>query len=44
MKNVEIHANYLRQLVYDDRMSLIYYRMNEQIVDVFMNPLKKIIF
>jgi hypothetical protein len=39
MKHVEIHAHYLRQLVYDDVVSLEYYRIKDQVVDIFTKPL-----
>ena len=39
MKHVELHAHYSRQLVQDNVVSLVYYRKNDQTVDIFMNPL-----
>ena len=38
-KHIELHPNYLRHLVQEKVFTLVYYRIDDQIVDVFMNPL-----
>ena len=41
MKHVELHCHYLRQLVQDKVVTLVYYRIDDQIVDVFTKPLSE---
>ena len=35
MKHVELHFHYLRQLVWEKVITLVYCRTNDQIVDIF---------
>jgi hypothetical protein len=44
MKHVEIHAHYLRDLVYENILSLEYCRTNDQVVDIFTKHLIEAIF
>ena len=41
MKHVELHFHYLRQLVHKKVIALVYCRIDDQIVDIFMNPFTK---
>jgi len=41
MKHVELHDHYLRQLVCENVVSLKYYIIDDQVVDIFTNPLDK---
>jgi hypothetical protein len=41
MKHVELHAHYLRQLVQENVVNLVYCRTNDQVVDIFMKPLSE---
>jgi uncharacterized protein YlbG (UPF0298 family) len=41
MKHVELHAHYLRQLVQENVVNLVYCRTDDQVVDIFMKPLSK---
>lgn len=41
MKHVELHVHYLRQLVHDHVVSLLYCRTNDQVVDIFMKSVSK---
>jgi len=38
MKHFELHDHYLRQLVYENVVSLEYCRTNDQIIDIFIKP------
>jgi hypothetical protein len=44
MNHGELYDHYLRQLVHDNVVSLVYYRTNDQVVDIFTNTLSKAIF
>lgn len=39
MNHIEIHAHYLRQLVQEKVVTLFYCRIDNHLVDIFMNPL-----
>ena len=41
MKHVELHAHYLRQLAQEKGVTLVYCKINDQIVDIFKNSLSK---
>jgi hypothetical protein len=41
MKHVELHAHYLRQLVHENIVSLVYCRTDDQVVDIFTKPLSE---
>ena len=44
MKNIELHAHYFRQLVQTKVISLLYCRTDDQVDDIFINPLSKVKF
>lgn len=39
MKHGEIQAHYFRQLVQENFVNPNYFRINDQVVDIFLNPL-----
>lgn len=39
MKLIELHANYMRQLVQENIVTLFYCKTNDNLVDIFMKPL-----
>jgi hypothetical protein len=39
MKHVELHAHYLRYLVQEKVVTLVYYKTNDYIDDIFTKPL-----
>lgn len=41
MKHIELHCHYLRQLVQEKIFTLVYYRIDDQLVDFFMKPISK---
>jgi hypothetical protein len=41
MKHVNIHAHYLRWLVQDNVVNLVYCKIYVQVVDIFIKPLSK---
>ena len=41
MKHVELHYHYLRQLEHENIDTLVYYRIDDQIVDIFTKPLSE---
>jgi hypothetical protein len=44
LKNVELHAHYLRHLVQENVVNLVYYRKDDQVVDIFMKPISETTF
>ena len=41
MKHVELYCHYLRQLVQEKVITLVYCRINDQITDIFMKSLSE---
>jgi hypothetical protein len=41
INHVELHSHYLRQLVEDNVVTPFYSRINDHVVDIFMNPLSQ---
>jgi hypothetical protein len=41
MKHVELHDHYLRQLVHQNVVSLVYCKEDDHIVDIFTKPLSE---
>ena len=44
MNHVELHCNYLRQLVQEKVVTLFYCRTDDHIVDIFIKPLSEVNF
>ena len=44
MKHVELHCHYLRQLVQEKDVILVYCRIEDQIADIFKKPLLEVKF
>lgn len=44
MKHVELYFHYLRQLVHDKVVTLVYCETDDHIVDIFMKPLSEVKF
>ena len=41
MKHIKLHAHYPRKLVQEKVVSLLYYRIDDQVTDIFTKPLFK---
>jgi hypothetical protein len=41
MKHVELHAHYLRQLIQENVVNLVYYKIDDQVIDIFTKTLSE---